>query len=209
MKVLAINGSPRREGNTYKSLMIMQGELEEKGIEVEIVQVGAMKLQGCIGCNACAKMKNDTCPAYKDGLDEIVQKAKKADGLLLGSPVYFAGVAGGMKSFLDRFFMVNGVNGNFLRHKVGASIATVRRSGGIQAVDELNKYIQYSEMVMPTSNYWTVAHGNQPQEVICDDEGVQILEVLGENMAWLLSVIEQSTIEKPVKTKKVWTNFVR
>ncbi len=209
MKVIGINGSAKKDGNTYKSLSIMADILKEHGIDMEIIQVGSMRMGGCIACNACSKVKNGTCPAYQDGLGEILQKAKEADGILLGSPVYYAGVAGGMKSFLDRFFMVNGVNGNFLRHKVGASIAAVRRSGGIQAVDEMNKYIQYSEMFMPTSNYWTVIHGNQPGEVHEDAEGVQILEVLAENMAWLMKVIQQSNLEKPEKAKKTWTSFVR
>ncbi len=209
MKVLAINGSARTNGNTYKSLSIIGDKLKESGIEMEIIQVGAMKLSGCIACGACSKLKNETCPAYKDELSEIVQKAKESDGILLGSPVYYAGVAGGMKSFLDRFFMVCGTNGSLLRHKVGASIAAVRRSGGIQTVDELNKYIQYSEMFMPTSNYWTVIHGEAKGEVIQDDEGVQILEVLGENMAFLIKVLDKTAIEKPVKETKTWTNFIR
>ncbi len=209
MKVLAINGSPRQKGNTYTALMTVADKLKEKGIETEVVQVGAMYMQGCKACNACAKLKNETCPMYKDELNDIVQKAKEVDGILLGSPVYYAGVNGSMKSFLDRFFMVCGVNGNLVRHKVGASIASVRRSGGIQTVDELNKYIQYSEMIMPTSNYWTVVHGNVPGEITNDLEGVQILEVLGENMAWIMKVIHDSDEPKPLKSKKEWMNFVR
>ncbi len=209
MKVLAINGSARKDGNTYKSLEIISNKLKSQGIETEIIQVGAMRMQGCIACGACSKLKNETCPAYKDELGEIVQKAKNADGILLGSPVYYAGMAGGMKSFLDRFFMVCGTNGSLLRHKVGASIAAVRRSGGIQTVDELNKYLQYSEMFMPTSNYWTVVHGEQKGEILSDAEGVQILEVLGENMAFLLKVLNKTEIKKPEKPTKTWTNFVR
>ncbi len=209
MKVLAINGSPRKEGNTFKSLSIVGEKLKEHGIEMEIVQVGSMKFTGCIACNACANAKNETCPAFKDELGEIIQKAKEADGILLGSPVYFAGVNGTMKSFLDRFFKVSGANGNLLSHKVGASIAAVRRSGGIQTVDELNKYIQYSEMIMPGSNYWTVVHGGSPGEVTQDDEGMQILETLGKNMAWIIKVIAQTEVEKPTVAKKIYTNFVR
>ncbi len=209
LKVIAFNGSPKIKGNTYQALSIVGKKLAQKGIEMEIVQIGSKKFQGCIGCGACGKLKNETCPVYQDELSEIIQKAKEADGILLGSPVYYAGINGTMKSFLDRFFMVCGVNGNLVRHKVGASIAAVRRSGGIQAVDELNKYLQYSEMVMPTSNYWTVVHGNEPGEINEDIEGVQILEVLGENMAWIMSVLNQSSIEKPIKARKSWTNFVR
>ncbi len=209
MKVLAINGSPKKNGNTFMALSIVGEKLKEQGIEFEVAQVGFARFSGCIGCNACVKAKNLTCPAFDDGFNEVVKKAKEADGILLGSPVYYSGVAGGMKSFLDRFFMVCGVNGNFLRHKVGASVAAVRRSGGIPTVDELNKYLQYSEMIMATSNYWTVVHGNQPGEVENDAEGVQILEVLGENMAWIMNVIDRSDLAKPIKSKKIWTNFVR
>ncbi len=208
MKVIAINGSPKKNGNTFTALNIVADKLRESGIEVEIIQVGSMKMGGCIACNACIKSKNGCCPAYDDELGDIVQKVKDADGILLGSPVYYSGVAGGMKSFLDRFFMVCGVNGNPLRHKVGAAIATVRRSGGIPSVDELYKYLQYSEMVLPTSNYWTVIHGNRPGEVLKDAEGIQIMQILGENMAWMIRVLDASNIEKPEKAKKVWTDFV-
>ncbi len=209
MKVLAINGSPKANGNTYRSLNIIGERLKEYGVDMEIVQVGGMKFAGCIACGACFKVKNETCPAYKDQLGEIIAKAKEADGLLLGSPVYYAGLAGGMKSFLDRFFMVCGANGGLMRHKVGASIAAVRRSGGIPTVDQLNKYIEYSEMFMPTSNYWTVVHGEAPGEITEDLEGMQILETLGNNMGWLINAVNKADMPKPAQPVKQWTNFVR
>lgn len=136
---------------------------------------------------------------------------KKADGILLGSPVYFAGLNGTMKSFLDRAFYVSSANGNLFRHKVGASIVAVRRSGGIQTIEAMNKYIAYSEMLMPGSNYWNVIHGLKPSQVNEDLEGVQIMEVLGENMAWALKLVAagEGQIQKPNTTNKVFTNFVR
>ncbi len=209
MKVIAFNGSPKKKGNTYHALKLVLDEIEKEGIETEIIDVGAMNVKACLGCGACAKAKNETCVAIKDELNDVIQKVKNADGLLLGSPVYYAAVSGNIKSFLDRFFMVCGVNNSMLRHKVGASIVAVRRSGGLPAFNELNQYINYSEMIMPTSNYWNVIHGHTPSEVLKDAEGVQIMQVLGKNMAWLLKVIDKTDVKKPVIDKKVWTNFVR
>ncbi len=209
MKVIAINGSPRKKGNTYAALNVIGEELAKRGIEMEIIQVGSMRLGGCIGCNACVKAQNEKCIAFDDEVNEIVQKAKVADGIILGSPVHFSGVAGNMKCFLDRFFLVCGVNGSLLRHKVGASIAAVRRSGGLPTVNELNHFIEYAEMVMPTSNYWNVIHGNSIGETEKDAEGMQIMSVLGQNMGWLIEVLAKTDVAKPEKAKKAWTNFVR
>ncbi len=209
MKVVAFNGSSKVEGNTYHALQIVGAELAKRDIELEIINIGKMNLAGCIGCGACAKARNEKCPAFNDGLDELVQKAKEADGILLGSPVYFSGVAGNMKCFLDRLLYVSGSNGGLLRHKVGASVVSVRRSGGIPTLNELNKYIEYAEMIMPTSNYWSVIHGNRPGEVMQDAEGVQIMQILGQNMAWIMEVIAKTDVEKPESHKKVWTSFIR
>ena len=136
---------------------------------------------------------------------------KAADGILLGSPVHFSGVAGTMKSFLDRAFFVSSTNNGLFRHKVGASVAAVRRSGGIPAMDTLNHYINYSEMIMPSANYWNVAHGMNPGEMEQDGEGKQIMEVLGSNMAWLLKVMEVGGKEAPAPAQvtKITTNFIR
>lgn len=136
---------------------------------------------------------------------------KKADGILLGSPVYFSGVAGTMKSFLDRAFFVISMNKSMLRHKVGASVVAVRRSGGLPTMNSLNHYILYSEMIMPGSNYWNVAHGMNPGEMEQDAEGKQILEVLGKNMAWLLKIMEagKKEVPPPEPVAKISTNFIR
>jgi multimeric flavodoxin WrbA len=157
------------------------------------------------------KNQDEACTLKDDPVNEWIQKMKEADGILLGSPVYFSGVAGTMKSFLDRAFFVSSVNGGLFRHKVGAAVAAVRRSGGIPTVDSLNHYITYSEMIMPSSNYWNVAHGANPGEMEQDGEGKQIMEVLGKNMAWIMNVIaagkEQFPAPEPVA--KTMTNFIR
>jgi len=210
VKVIAINGSPKKEGNTYYALKTVLDVLEENGIETEIVRVGHLNISGCKGCGGCFKQKNMKC-VIDDDANEIFSKLTEADGVLLGSPVYYSGVNGTMKSFLDRAFYVIGANGGGLRHKVGASLAVVRRSGGIPTTNELNHFLQYSQMIMPTSNYWHVIHGASPKEVLEDEEGILIAQTLGDNMAWIMKSIDASKdiVKKPEQRKKIWTNFIR
>ena len=210
MKVVAFNGSPRPQGNTYMALRTVADVLEKHGIEVEIIQVGDKPIHGCAACNACVKNRDGRCALPDDGVNEWIRKMAEADGILLGTPVYFAGLSGTMKSFLDRAFFVAGNNGS-LRHKVGAAVAAVRRTGGIPAMDALNHYIAYSEMVMPTSNYWNVVHGMKPGEVEQDAEGIQCMQVLGENMAWLMKLMEygKDAVPAPEAVRKRFTNFIR
>ena len=211
MKVVVFNGSAKKKGNTACSLNRVIDELENAGIETEMIHVGKEKIQGCIACHGCVKNQDEACSIKDDPVNDWIQKIKEADGILLGSPVHFSGVAGTMKSFLDRAFFVSSVNGNLFRHKVGAAVAAVRRSGGIPTVNSLNHYISYSEMIMPTSNYWNVAHGLTPGEMAQDGEGKQIMSVLGKNMAWIMKVIghgkEQFPAPDPVA--KTMTNFIR
>ncbi len=212
MKVVGFNGSPNKKGNTACSMNIVFGELENAGIETEMIHVGKEKIQGCIACFGCAEKQNEACSGVKnDPVNEWIQKMKEADGILLGSPVHFSGVTGTMKSFLDRAFVVSSMNGGLLRHKVGAAVVAVRRSGGIPAVDALNHYINYSEMIMPSSNYWNVAHGFAPGEMEQDGEGKQIMEVLGRNMAWIMKVIKhgKGQFPAPEAVAKTMTNFIR
>ena len=144
-------------------------------------------------------------------MNEWVQRMKEADGILLGTPVYFSGVNGSMKSFLDRAFFVASANGGLFRHKVGAALAAVRRSGGLPAFEELNRFIFFSEMLMPTSNYWNVIYGASPGEAEQDAEGKQIMRVLGKNMAWLLKLVEngKDKVPAPPREDKVFMNFIR
>ncbi|NDY71710.1 flavodoxin family protein [Desulfobacter hydrogenophilus] len=211
MKVVGFNGSPNKKGNTACSLNMVFEELENAGIETEMIQVGKKKIQGCTACHDCVKKQNEACSFDDDPVNEWIQKIKAADGILLGSPVHFSGVAGTMKSFLDRAFFVASVNGGLFRNKVGAAVAAVRRSGGISTVDSLNHYINYSEMVMPSSNYWNVAHGLAPGEMRQDGEGKQIMAVLGKNMAWIMKIIEHGKVQFPAPepVTKTMTNFIR
>lgn len=209
MKVIAFNGSPKKEGNTYHSLKMVGDELEKNGIDFEIIHVGNKAIRGCIACGQCAKNKNEQCALKTDDVNEWIQVMKEADGILLGSPVHFAGIAGTMKSFLDRVFYVHSTNGGLFRHKVGAAVVSVRRSGGSVTFDGLNHYLNYAEMYMPTTNYWNIIHGGAPAEVYKDDEGMQIMSVLGKNMAHLMKVLGNSKTSAPVYEPKVFTNFIR
>lgn len=211
MKVVAFNGSPNKEGNTYHALKIVTDELVKEGIEVEIVHVGNKRISGCVACRQCAKNGNEKCVLPDDDVNEWIEKMKEADGILLGSPVHYSSIAANMKSFLDRAFFVTSVNNGMLRHKVGAAVAAVRRSGGVTTFDQLNNYLNYSEMLMPTSRYWNVIHGAKPGEVLQDEEGVQIMRVLGKNMAWLLKLVEhgKGSVKEPEREIRVQTNFIR
>ena len=211
MKVVAFNGSPKKAGNTFHALKMVTDELEKAGIETEIVQVGNQAIRGCAACGMCIKNKNEQCVLPDDGLNELLQKMKHADGILLGSPVHYAGMGGTMKSFLDRAFYVAGANGGLMRHKVGASVVAVRRSGGLPTFNQLNNFLSYAEMLIPTSNYWNVIHGTSPGEATQDDEGVQIMRVLGKNMAWLMKLVEhgKGSVVPPEQEAKTYMHFIR
>ncbi|MBF7095948.1 flavodoxin family protein [Alkalibacter mobilis] len=211
MKVVAFNGSPKEKGNTYNGLYRISEILEKEGIETEIIHVGNKALSGCTACGTCGKKKDETCVIKNDEVNTWIQKMKEADGIILGSPVYYSGIAGGFKTFLDRAFYVGGANGGLFRHKVGAGITVARRSGETVALEQLNKYFLISEMMVPGSNYWNGIHGGRPGEVLEDLEGMQTMEILGENMAWLLKLIElgKGKITEPEKRQKIATNFIR
>jgi len=211
MKVVAINGSPNKEGNTYHALKMVGSKLEENGIDFEIIHIGNKAIRGCIACGKCRVNKDEKCSITTDPLNEWIQIMKTADGIILGSPVHYAGIPGTMKSFLDRSFYVAGSNGGLFRHKVGAAVVAVRRTGGSVTFDSLNHFLTYSEMILATSNYWNIIHGRTPGEVVQDQEGLQIMEVLGSNMAWLLKMCEQTkdTLPAPAQVQKVMTSFIR
>lgn len=211
MKVIAFNGSPRKEGNTYHALRAVCARLEADGIETEIVWTGGQDIKNCRACNMCARNRDEKCVLQGDSVNEWIQMMKQADGILLGAPVHFAGISAGFKAFLDRAFYVCGNNGSLLRHKVGAAVTAVRRSGGVATMDGLYHYLNYSEMLLPTSNYWTVIHGAKPSEAEQDGEGMQVMEVLGRNMAWLLKLKEygKDAVPEPEMAKKTFTNFIR
>lgn len=211
MKVLAINGSPKADGNTYFALKTVGAELEKEGIEVEILHIGNQSIRGCTACAQCFKNKDEKCVLPGDQVNEWIQKMKEADGLLFGSPVHYSAIGASMKAFLDRAFYVGGANGSLFRHKVGATLVAVRRSGGVTTFDQMNHYVTYSEMLVPTSNYWNVIHGGKPGDAAQDEEGVQIMRILGKNMAWLMKLVEhgKGQVTPPEKENKVFMNFVR
>lgn len=210
MKVVAFNGSPRKEGNTYEAIKIVAEQLEKENIEVDIIHVGNKKIQGCTACSSCFKTRNERC-IIDDEVNEWIQKMKDADGIILGSPVHFSDIGATMKAFLDRAIYVGSANNGLFRHKVGAGVIAVRRSGGLPAFNQLNNYISYAEMLMPTSNYWNVIYGAKPGEALKDEEGVQIMRILGKNMAWLMKLIEfgEGKVQRPEAEKKTYMNFIR
>ncbi len=209
MKVVAFNGSPKKEGNTYQAIKLVAAELEKEGMEVEIIHVGSKAIRGCLACGLCAKNNDEKCVIDNDEVNDWIQKMKAADGILLGSPVHYAAIGGTMKSFLDRAFYVG--NTVIFRHKVGAAVVAVRRSGGVATFNQLNNYINYAEMLIPTTNYWNVIHGTAPGEALDDEEGKQIMRVLGKNMAWLMKLVEngKGIVKEPERENKILTNFIR
>lgn len=211
MKVIAINGSPNKNGNTFHALSMVGVELIAAGIEFEILHVGHKMIHGCTACGKCAVNKDEKCIIKTDDLNKWIQQVKVADGLIIGAPVHYAGIPGTMKSFLDRLFYVAGSNGGLFRQKVAAAVVTVRRTGGSATFDSLNHYLNYSEMIIATSNYWNVIHGRSAGEVTQDGEGKQIMRVLGKNMTWLLKMKEATAgiIEAPKSEKKEYTHFIR
>lgn len=205
MKVVAINGSPNAEGNTSFSLKKVIEALEDAGIETEMLQIGAASIPGCTGCGACAT--GDCVLADEDFL-EWTQKLYEADGILIGSPVYYTSIAGNLRCFLDRaFFQAKGR----MRGKVGAGVAVCRRAGAVTTFEQINAYFLISEMFVAPSSYWNVAFGAAPGEVLQDAEGMNTLSVLGQNMAWFLKVKEatKDSLPFPEKSTKIATNFIR
>ena len=190
MKVIAFNGSARREGNTAILLNLVLDELKAEGIETELYSLAGKPIQGCIACFKCFEKKNRRCNVEKDIVNECIQKMDEADGILLGSPTYFADVSAGMKALIERCGMVGGANNKMYRRKVGAAVVAVRRAGAIHVFNSLNYFFTINEMIIPGSTYWNVGIGRQPGEVNSDAEGVQTMKNLGKNMAWLMKKIQ-------------------
>jgi multimeric flavodoxin WrbA len=186
MKVIAFNGSARKDGNTSILLNLVMDELKAEGIETEIYPLAGKPIQGCIACYKCIENKNKRCAVEKDIINECIQKMNEADGILLGSPTYFADVSASMKALIERSGMVGKANNNMYSRKVGAAVVAVRRAGAIHVFNSLNYFFTISEMIIPGSSYWNIGIGRQPGEVNNDAEGVQTMKGLGKNMAWLM-----------------------
>lgn len=208
MKVLLINGSPNEKGNTYHGCTVIAKELNDNGIDTEIYNLSKKSILPCNACAACFKTKDNKC-IQKDDLNDLIAKCLEVDGIILSSPIHYADISGLAKNAFDRMFYVSGANGNIFRHKVGASFVAVRRTGGIAGFQTLNNYLLYSEMFVTGSSYWNVIHGAKPEEIYQDAEGLDTLKTLGSNMAFLMKVLDSTSIDKPEKIKKAYTNFIR
>ena len=208
MKVLLINGSSRKEGCTFTALTEVAKSLEMNGIDTEIIHLGANAIRDCVGCGAC-KGNDNGCIFKDDIVNEIIEKAKTADGFIFGSPVYYAHPSGRILSLMDRLFYAGARHFAF---KPAAAIVSARRAGTTASIDAITKHFTINQMPVVSSNYWNIVHGNSPDDVKQDLEGLQIMRVLGENMAWLLKCIEvgkNTGINPPQIEKKIWTNFIR
>ncbi|MBO0523725.1 flavodoxin family protein [Clostridium botulinum] len=208
MKVLLINGSPKAKGCTYTALWEVAKELEKENIETEIFHIGNKPIRGCMACGGCSRNEASKCVFDDDTVNIALEKAKEADGFIFGSPVHYAASSGQITSFLDRFFYA----GDSFQYKPGAAIISCRRGGSTAAFDQLNKYFTISNMPIVSSQYWNMVHGNTPEEVKQDLEGMQTMRVLGKNMAWLLKSInagKEAGVALPEKEPRAWTNFIR
>ena len=181
----------------------MLEELEKEGIETFIVEAGNQPFGGCVGCGGCGR---DGRGVFDDQVNEWAGKMAAAVGVLIGTPVDYAGINGTLKSFLDRAFYSHGKQ---MRHKVGAGLAAVRRTGGMPALEDINRFFTISEMLIPSSSYWNVIHGRVPGEARQDEEGKQTMRTLGRNMAWLLKMRQKGLTEAPDRLPKIATNFIR
>jgi len=192
VNVVAFNGSPRKDGNTAAMLQHVMQQLDHEGIKTEMVQLADLKLRGCRACFQCFTAKNRHCALADDGLNACIDKMLAADGILLGSPTYFADLTADLKALIDRAGMTARANGEMFRRKVGAAVVAVRRAGAIHAFDSINHFFLISQMIVPGSCYWNIAFGREKGEAEKDKEGVQTMQVLGQNMAWLMKHIARA-----------------
>lgn len=189
MKVVAFNGSPRKDGNTATLLSVVLKELDGQGIETELVHL-RRPLSGCIACNKCHENKDGKCALDKDMINECIEKMSGADGIILGSPTYFADLTPELKALIDRAGFVGKANGDMFKHKVGAAVVAVRRAGAIHVFDSINHFFLISQMMIVGSSYWNIGMGLAEKDVENDAEGLQTMKTLGQNMGWLLKKIK-------------------
>ena len=189
MKVIAFNGSGRKDGNTAVLLNKVLDELSKEGIETELIQLAGKAPQGCMACYRCFENKDQKCAVTTDNLNEYLAKMIKADGILLGSPVYFTDVTAGIKALIERCGMVSIANKGLFKRKVGAAVVAVRRAGAVRTFDTLNHLFLHGQMIIAGSTYWNMGMGRDPGQVKEDGEGIQTMQTLGKNMAWLLKKI--------------------
>ena len=208
MKIIGINGSPRANGNTKAALDVMGEVFAQENIDFEVLHIGH-QLGPCSGCFRCAKTHACTLP--DDGLNDMYQRLTQADGVVFGSPVYFASITSGMRCFMDRMGCIDMNNGRQFRFKVGVPLVVARRAGAVNAIDELVHYINYAQMIIPGSLYWPLVYGNKPGEVAQDPEGIQTVQVLAQSMAYVMKAMAagKEQVPLPELPRKAYTNFVR
>jgi multimeric flavodoxin WrbA len=189
IKVVAFNGSPRKDGNTARLIKAVLNELRQEGIDTEIVQVGGQTIHGCRACYKCRENRNRRCSHDDDIVNACIEKMIDADGILLGSPTYFADLSPEMKALIDRAGFVAKGNGDLFKRKVGAAVVAVRRAGAVHAFDSINHFFTICQMIIPGSSYWNIGVGLDQGDVDQDAEGLRTMKTLGQNMAWLLKKI--------------------
>ena len=206
MKVLMINGSPNSRGCTYTALKEVGKSLEAEGIDYEIVNIGKKQVMGCIACGRCEELGR--CVFADDVYEKLEMLTQECDGILIGSPVYFASANGALCALLDRFFYSKK---DAFKGKVGSVLVSCRRAGSTAALDRLYKYLTYSKMTIVTSQYWNMVHGNTPEEVMQDDEGLQTMRLLGKYMARQIKMNDMvcQSLPLPEEEERLWTNFIR
>lgn len=190
MKVIGINGSPRKGGNTEILIRTVFEELEKEGIETELVQIGGKLVHGCTACLKCREIQDSRCHIKNDRINEIMEKMYQADGIILGSPVYFSDITPELKALIDVAGYVSRGNGHLLKRKIGAAVVVERRGGAMHTFASINNFFLINQMIIPGSSYWNFAFGAKPGDVLNDTEGIQTMKTLGENMAWLLKKIK-------------------
>ena len=206
MKVLLINGSPHEKGCVYTDLMIIAAQLEKQGLEWELFHIGTGPVRGCTACRRCRQ--EGKCVYDDDPCNTLVEKIRAADGVIVGSPVFYSGPNGALCALLDRAFQVDQSKGTFA-HKPAAAIVNCRRGGASVAFDRLNRYFTMNRMHLVTSQYWNITHGMNPDQLMEDEEGLQIMRTLGDDMAWVLKSLEKASLPKPAREPLIQTNFVR
>lgn len=191
MKVVAFNGSPRKEGNTASLIKHVLAELDKEGIETEIVQIGGKSVHGCTACSKCFENRDRRCVIDNDIVNECIEKMLEADGIILASPTYFADLTPELKALIDRAGFVAKANSEMFRYKVGAAVVAVRRAGSIHVFDSINHFFTISQMIIPGSSYWNMGIGRAEGDVEKDEEGIRTMQILGQNMAWLLKKLNE------------------
>ena len=191
LKVVAFNGSPRKDGNTATLLKRVLQVLEARGIKTELIQLAGTPLRGCNACRTCLTTKNKRCAIEDDNVNEYIQKMLEADGIILGSPVYFSMMTPELKALIDRVGYVARANSDMFRRKVGAAVVSVRRAGAIPTFDAINHFFLISQMIIPGSSYWNIGVGQKKGGVEGDKEGIETMVDLGKNMAWLIKKLRK------------------